>query len=453
MNLLDLLTYLHNGAPTTWTTLIHLLDNPTLKSLRLIHRPLAPHLFPFLFTRLYISAHDIDLQVLRTIATHPSDARKHVTELIWDDTRFDQWVSGYQTYTDRLLSTTTTPSHIVKREGDVIAEAYRFWASEAASFAENRQEGVDQRAFEECVLHFLNLRSIIILSRSRLTYVDPEAYWALWQTPRTRVWRRKSFHRYLLQPEPFKPSTGTTVSQSEGIRPMQIVRGMARRDSRFKVGHLSINSIGGGQTRVSGNMVNSNRFERKWHIDLQELTSRCPPTAKGTVALQLFLETQTEDIFRSSGVLEDNLDLLMMDTARSLEGLSISNICLDWFMDYSTLANTQFPYLRRLRRVRIEGGSSDDPISLLHFLARQTTVREVLIDGLHLETTTWSEVLHNLKDNKITFDKFEIQPSRAKWQLFPRSETLGWEPPRIIFSDRIVPWLKNEAEIFPLSFS
>ena len=444
--------YLQTGCPSTFHYLLTLLPNTSLKALRLTIKPLSPHLFPYLFIRLYISAHDIDLFVLRHIASHPL-ARQHVTELFWDDTRFDQWISGFQTYTDRLDTLTTTPTHILRRDRGIVEEAYRFWAAEATSFAENRAEDVDVKTFEECVLQFPNLNAIYVLSRSRLTYVDPDDYWRIWQTPRTRVWQGKAFSRYLLQPEPFKPSTGTTGHESEGIRPMRIIRGLARDNPReFRVGMLALNSIGGGQSRASGvTMHTTNRFERRTFIDLQKLTAREYAGRKrtGKVGLQLLLETQTEDIFHHSGVLEDNLDLLMMDTASTLESLVISNVCLDWFLNYATLVNTQTPYLRRLKTVRIEGGSSDGPLDFLHFLAKQTTVREVTFDGLHLEGTTWSEVLHDLRANSITFDKFELHPSRGKAQIFA-SPIENWVVSKMVFSDQIVPWLKGETTLFPL---
>jgi hypothetical protein len=446
MNLVDLLDFLYHGAFPVWRYLIEHLTNHEIKSLRLVQRAASTALFPYLFHRIYISAHYIDLEVFQRIATHPL-ARKHVRELLWDDCTFDRWIQGQQTYTDRLLQFTTVPSHILKRDQDVITEAYRFWAAAATSFAANREDGLDRRVFDTHVAAFPNLERIVVLSRSRLTYVEPESYWKLWQTPRTRWWRSQPFHRHLLQPEPFKPSTGTTTSDSEGIRPIKIIRAKARSDSSFRVGHLAINSIGGGQSRASGSsMVNANRFERSFHIDLQRLTEDAVPakTTKG-VALQLFLETQTEDIFRNAGVLEDNLDLLMMDVAGSLEELRIANVCLDWFMDYSTLVNTtQFPYLRTLRRVEIFGGSSDDPLPLLHFLAQQTSVREMVFRELHLETVTWVEILENLRENNITFDVFDLQPCKGQW---PNMQDLPFSQE---WKESIVPWLKRERDRFAL---
>jgi hypothetical protein len=446
MNLVDLLDFLYHGAFPVWQYLISHLTNHSIKTLRLIQKSASTALFPYLFHRLYISAHSTDLSVFQRIATHPL-AAKHVRELLWDDCTFDRWIQGQQTYTDRLLQFTTTPTHILKREQVAITQAYRFWAAEATSFAANREDALDKLAFDKHIAAFPNLERIVILSRSRLTYVEPELYWKLWQTPRTRRWRAQPFHRHLLQPEPFKPSTGTTTSDSEGIRPIKIIRAKARNDSSFRVGHLAINSIGGGQSRASGSsMVSANRFERSFHIDLQRLTEDYTHMrrTKG-VALQLFLETQTEDIFRNAGVLEDNLDLLMMDVASSLEELRISNVCLDWFMDYSTLVNTtQFPYLRTLRRVEIVGGSSDDPGPLLHFLAQMTSVREIVFKELHLETVTWVEVLETLRDNSITFDVFELQPCKGQW---PIVQDL---PESRVWKESIVSWLKRERDGFPL---
>lgn len=452
MNLIDFLDFLFYGAYPVWKDLVLGLTNQDIKALRLVHKTTSNDLFPLLFTRIYISAHNADLDVFRRIAQHPV-ARQHVRELVWDDCTFDRWIGGQQTYTDRLLTTTTLPSHHLKREQPTIAEAYRFWASEAASFAENREENVDKYAFDTYISAFPSLSNITILSRSRLTYVDPDAYWQLWQTPRLRRWNRQPFCRHLLHPEPFKPSTGTTVSQSEGIRPIQIIRAKARSDpSSLRIGHLSINSIGGGQSRASGStMVSGNRFERRFVIDLHQLTSHPPPVSPGKVALNLLLETQTEDMFRNAGVLEDNLDLLMMDAAPTLESLTIAHLCLDWLLDYSTLVNTQFPYLRTLRRVTVTGGSSSNPFELLLFLARQTSVREVVFDELHLEAVAWEGVLRECRREGIAFDVFELTPSRARDQLvLQHAEPLSVPSSTTVGSERIVPWLKGETEEFPL---
>lgn len=237
------------------------------------------------------------------------------------------------------------------------------------------------------------------------------------------------------------------------MRPIQIIRTVSRsRPDTFKIGHLSITSIGGGQSRPSGStMLNATRFDRLFHIDLAQLTSPTtrPAVPKGKVALQLFLETQTADLFRNPGVLEDNLDLLMVDTASNLESLTVANLCLDWLLHHCTIVNSPVPYLRALKRVTVQGGCSDDPLKLLRF-ARLTGVREIMFDQLQLEAITWSEVLQALRREGIAFDVFELRPSRARAQLFPQQAEVAWQPPKSGFSDKIVAYLKGETEEVPL---
>ena len=456
MDLASFLTHLHGSCYSTFRLLTSHLDNSTLKCLRLSVRSLTDPLFPFLFRRIYVSAHDTDLEVFRLVASNVR-ACQLVTEIVWDDTTFDRWISGQGTYQDRLLQVTPLTTYMIQdRDGkDVLNDAYRFWASEATSFGENRAEDVDRKILEENISAFPNLRHITVMGRSRLTYVDPRAYWEVFQTPRSRAWRAKLFHRFLIQPEPFKPSIGTTVPQSEGIRPMKVLLEMARNiPEQFKIGALSINVIGGGQSRATGStMNNGNRFDRRWHIDLEEVTAdRSVKLERGKVVLNLLIEMQTEDIFKQCSLWEELLEQATEAGKDTIEEITISNICVDWFYEYQ-IARPQrlLESCRRLRRMTLIGGWCQDPFSFLGWLKVATPVSEVDVLGMDLESISWLQVLQDLKMNKAEFDRFEIRKSRCPSDFYPVHADKATAAPWSGSSDDVVAWLRGERNEFPLS--
>ncbi|RMZ76591.1 hypothetical protein DV737_g4765, partial [Chaetothyriales sp. CBS 132003] len=456
MDFVSFLTYLHLGAPSTFLLFISCLSNSDIKSLRLAFPPLSSAFFPYLFRRIYFSAHETDVAIFKLISINPR-LRVAVNEIIWDDTIFDRWITGIETYTDRLSSITPLPSNVLKRDKAIITEAYLFWASEAAALRENLSQGVDRQLLEKSISSFSNLRQITLMSRSRLTYVDLDDYWDHWQTPRSRAWKKTPFARHLIPPEPFKPSSGTTVRQSEGIRPMEILLNMASR--HLKLGALVVSLIGGGQTRASGGM-NVNRYKRKWHIDLSELTKiRNHDISAGKIALHLLIEQQTEDIFRQENLWETLIDQTLQAGSETLEELSMSNICLDWFWDYlQSHRGRMLEKCKALKRVDFEGGWCENPAELLKFLRSSTAVKAVSITSMDVEGTSFYGLLHHLRQANISFDQFEIRSCRCPTEFYPHqvdiypyqvdnSWTAPWDGP----SDKLVPWLKGEQVDFPLS--
>ena len=441
--------YLHSGAFSSFKNLVSCLSNADIKTLRLSLKSLSEPLYPFLFRRIYLSAHDTDLEVFKGVALDDR-SRFYVNEIVWDDTTFDRWITGLETYTDRLLSVTPLPSHVLKQEKAAITEAYRFWASEATVFAKNRQENVDRKILEESISLFPNLRQITLMSRSRLTYVDNEAYWDLWQTPRSINWKSKPFFRHLLQPEPYKPSVGTTVPQSEGIRPIAILLEMTR--GNFKLGALVVNLIGGGQTRTSGGM-NGNRYQRQWLIDLPKLTeARNSTMSSGRISLNLLIEQQTEDIFRQQNMWEELVDQTLEASADTLEELTISNICMDWFWEYQqSHLGRMLENCRTLRRLNMEGGWCQNPAELLKFVRTSTPVREVSISFMDAEGVSWYDILQDLRRSKIAFDYFDIHASRCPSELYPWQADSSWAAPWYGPSNKVVAWLQDQTEEIPLS--
>jgi hypothetical protein len=62
------------------------LPNRDLKSLRLACKQLS-ETTPLSFSRVFLSANSLDIQVLRSVSNHP-DFREQIAEIIWDDARF-----------------------------------------------------------------------------------------------------------------------------------------------------------------------------------------------------------------------------------------------------------------------------------------------------------------------------------------------------------------------------
>ena len=456
MDLSSFLSHLHSSCYSTFLLLTTYLDNTALKSLRLCIPSISPHLFPSLFRRIYFSSHPTDLNIFKHLANANdpslSNLTRHIpTSLLWDDTSFDLWITGLQTYTDRLTQITPLPTHKLQSSSAQISAAYRFWTSEAAFFSSNRQYNIDAQTFQSCISQFPNLRHITILSRSRLTYVDPSAYWQIWQTPRTRAWRATPFHAHLLQPEPFKPSIGTTVHSSEGLRPLRIIISTARTTPHaLQIGGLVIQSIGSGQTRATGSM-NYNRYERKWNFDLHALTATRPTSiAKGKVVLNLLIETQTEDLFRHDSLWMQVLDELLDVGSETMEEITVSNVCLDWFYEYAVNHPGQMlERCKTLRRVNLEGGWCQNIAELLHYL-HSLGVSEVSVSGVDVESVSWFEVLQTLRRSHTAFSFFEVKASRCPSDFYPWQVDSSWAAPWSGESKDITSWLRDESTTFPL---
>ncbi|RMZ78896.1 hypothetical protein DV738_g3582, partial [Chaetothyriales sp. CBS 135597] len=385
MDLVSFLTYLDSGAPSTFLLFISCLSNSDIKALRLATPPLSSVFHPYLFRRIYFSAHETDLAVFKSISAN-SRLCVAVKEIVWDDTIYDRWITGLETYTDRLTSITPLPIHVLKREKAVITEAYRFWASEARAWKENISKGLDRQLLEQAISSFPNLRQITLMSRSRLTYVDLHEYWDHWQTPRTRAWKKTPFARHLIPPEPFKPSSIITVRQSEGIRPMQILLDM--HGPHLRLGAVVLSLIGRDQACGSGRM-NGHGFGRKPLIDLSNLTKvRRHDISTGKIALYLLIEQQTEDIFRQGSLWETLINQTLQAASDTVEELSMSNICLAWFWEYLK------------------------SVELLKFLSRSTTVKVVSVTSMDMELASFHRVLQDLRNADILFDKLEIRGSR-----------------------------------------
>jgi hypothetical protein len=453
MDLPSFLHHLYTSAYSTFLILLSHLDNPTLKTLRLTLPHLTAPLLPHLFHRIYISNHHPDLLILQSLLTNPS-IHHTPTTLFWDSTIYDRWISGFTTYKDRLISTTPFPTQLLRSPDKLnsIHDAYTFYTQSSSSFADNLKLNRDAETFREVVSKFNNLRTITILSRSRLTYIDPDAYWSIFQTPRSRAWASKSYSPYLLQPEPFKPSIGTTVSESEGLRPLRIILDTARkRPSQLRLGALVIQSIGGGQTRASGSM-NWNRYERKWHHDLSELTAtRNSTCAKGKVVVNLLIETQTEDLFRHESLWMDYLDELFDAGSETMEEVTIANVCYDWLWVYmSTHPTKLLGRCKSLRRVNLEGGWCRNMSELLMHLRRDVGVTEVSVSAVDIESAPWVEVLQTLKRSGMIFDYFEVKASRCPADFYPWRVDSSWAAPWSGASNDIVAWLRDERTDFPL---
>jgi hypothetical protein len=453
MDLPSFLLHLYSSAYSTFLILLTHLDNPTLKSLRLALPTLTQPLLTHLFRWIYISNHSTDLAVLQHLLN--DKAIHHTpTTLFWDSTIYDRWISGFATYKDRLISTTPFPTQLLCSQDKLssIHEAYTFYTQESSAFANNLLSNADHHAFTNLISKFNKLRTITILSRSRLTYIDPDAYWSTFQTPRSRAWAARPYSQYLLQPESFKPSIGTTVSESEGLRPLRIIIDTCRKlPSQLKLGALVIQSIGGGQTRASGSM-NWNRYERKWHHDLTELTATRPSIcAKGKVVLNLLIETQTEDLFRHESLWMTYLDELFDAGKDTTEEVTIANVCWDWLWEYMRdHPKMLLGRCKELRRVNFEGGWCRNIVELLIFLRQDVGVTEVSVSAVDIESAPWVEVLQALKRGGIMFDYFEVKASRCPADFYPWQVDSSWAAPWSGSSKDVVAWLRDERADFPL---
>ena len=198
--------------------------------------------------------------------------------------------------------------------------------------------------------------------------------------------------------------------------------------------------------------MNWNRYERKWHHDLHSLTStRSTNIAKGKVVLNLLIETQTEDLFRHESLWMQVLDELLSAGGETLEEITMSNICYDWFWEYVQLhPGKMLERCRGLRRVNLEGGWCQNVAELLQYLHSIVGVTEVSVSGVDIEGVSWLEVLQTLRRSGTTFDFFEVKASRCPADFYPWQVDSSWAAPWSGGSKDITSWLRDESSAFPL---
>ena len=440
MDLLEFLLYLHSGASSLYEQIINHLQNAELKALRHVCKPLADDLFPRLFQRIYISAHQEDLDAFVEIARRQKAAAT-CRELIWDDTTYHRGECDLDDYRARL----DERKPLRDGDDDVLRQAHAVWSRSRQQYFDNVTLNWDLRRLSEFWQCFRNLESVTVISRSRLTYVDPEAYWQTWQTPRSRRWRQLPCYQYLLEPDRYRPATGTTVRDSEGVRP---VMALLRRsgDGILPIGALNIQSIGGPQTRASGGMT-SGRYERKWHIDLNGLVQHQRSSIeRPKVCLNLLLEMQTQDLWRQEGIWESVLWMGFGVVMHTLEEITFSSMCLDWFW-HSIQANEHtntntFSSCGHLRKLSFRNCWCSNPLELLAWISRSTSVGDVQLICLDMETSSWPEVVKNMKEETLGFESCRLTDCRSPSQQVGFGGSHTWAAP---WSGDTGPWLRGES--------
>ena len=456
MELLEFITYIHDGAYTVYEQLIGHLTNADLKSLRLVVRPLGADLFPRLFRRIYISTHSDDIEVFVRIADHKS-AANHVREIIWDDTTFDRRLLDIEEYRSRLEDVKSRP-----KQAD-IERAHEFWSKSCVESQTNRKKHQDHVALKRYMHRFVNLESITVMSRSRLTYVDSDSYWRLWATPRSRKWRALDFYGSLLDPEPHKARPGEqTVRETEGYQTFQHL-GYWSNKEYLRIVALNVELLGSGQSRIMGGMAASRWYDRKWVIDLNELMeAERRVVTKPQVELRLLLELQTQNLWQSDGHWEPTIFEFMWLARSSLQEITFSSMCLDWFWfaiqarwpnpdSWSNPGNENGLSLsQHLRKFTFRNCWCSDPMALLTWLRKSTSVCQIELVALDMEGLSWPQLLLQMRQAGLQFDEFEVTRCRSPGLGVGFGGSQTWEAPYSGSSKDITAWLRGESSEPPL---
>ena len=456
MELKDFIVYLHDGAYTVYEQLIGHLSNADLKSLRLSIRPLSADLFPRLFRRIYISTHTDDLEVFVRIAKHQR-AAKYVREIIWDDTTFDRRLLDIEEYRSRLEDVKPR-----SKQAD-LGRAHEFWSQCCSGSNANKKTQQDHVALQRHIRSFHNLESVTVMSRSRLTYVDSDMYRKIWQTPRSRKWRALAFYGSLLDPEPHKARPGEqTVLETEGFQTFQFL-GHWSDQEYLRIVALNVELLGSGQSRIMGGQAATRWWERKWVIDLNELMeNERRVVTKPQVELRLLLELQTQNLWQSDGHWEPTIFNFMWRTRSSLQEITFSSMCLDWFWH---AIQTHVPTMSRLnvsddrneliqcqylRKFTFRNCWCSDPLALLTWLRNSTSVCQIELVALDMEGLSWPQLLLEMKSAGLQFDEFEVTRCRSPGLGVGFGGSQTWEAPYSGSSEDITAWLRGESSMPPL---
>ncbi|KAK4546527.1 hypothetical protein LTR36_001744 [Oleoguttula mirabilis] len=162
-------------------------DRSTLKPLRLTCKAFDTVTAPFLYHRLWISSHSLDLEVFGLVVSNPL-LRKGVTELIWDDTTFCDSLMDRETYFRTTRAGVSTFGFTTKEEdSEVSEEGYQVFLKMSEAHHRIRKQKVDEQALIAALPLLGNLENVVLTNRSLRPMPDHST--AIGTSPTVRQWQ------------------------------------------------------------------------------------------------------------------------------------------------------------------------------------------------------------------------------------------------------------------------
>ncbi|EGU76895.1 hypothetical protein FOXB_12583 [Fusarium oxysporum f. sp. conglutinans Fo5176] len=188
--------------------IVELLPGSAVKASRLTSKRLNRIASPYLFPVLYISCHQLDLDVFRMVSKNPL-LIGGVRELVIDDTTVPPSVRDWPTY-QKVVTFPQDPNdrrdHLELGEGDTLEprwmngqpskvrpseEAWKLFNSIAEGHHDNRLAHADFDALKRALHRLKNLESLVVSNRMAAEYYsDGGAQSRVSSSPVAKLWRR-----------------------------------------------------------------------------------------------------------------------------------------------------------------------------------------------------------------------------------------------------------------------
>jgi len=180
--------------PHVKESILRLLPRRDLKTLRLSSRALLTLVTPYIFNRLYISSHPLDLEVFNLIC-NTENLAQHITHLIWDDSMIIPRFANREFFRDELELQPTIDQE------EKVRDAWQFWHTFTQEHCRIRADRLDLQALKAALPRLNKLSSTTLTILDFSTNTISRDYSPEFQSPTLRQWSKLPFLSLLILPE------------------------------------------------------------------------------------------------------------------------------------------------------------------------------------------------------------------------------------------------------------
>jgi hypothetical protein len=192
--------YMLKLDPHLKESLFRNLPRRDLKTLRLSSRALLTLVTPYIFDRLYISSHPLDLEVFNHICNAENIAQ-HVTHLIWDDSMISPRFANREFFRNELELQPATIDQEELDQEELHRDAWPFWHTFTQEHCRIRAERLDLQALMAALPKLSKLSSVTLTILDYSTNTISPDYSPEFQSPTFRQWSKLPFLSWLIPPE------------------------------------------------------------------------------------------------------------------------------------------------------------------------------------------------------------------------------------------------------------
>ena len=415
-----------------------------IKNLRLVSPNFNVAASPYLFSRIYISSHSLDLYVFRKVTAQPL-FRNSIRELVWDDSTFNRHLMSWDAYCV-AMKTTYRSIWCGRPEIKPSRSTFDLWLQIASEHHVIREARLDEKALIKALPHLPSLKRIVLTksrnenkSRLPLWNMSPtNRYWESVQalgfpTPVVDWWTWKHWNgkRYDGKWWAAEHITEQNCHRlfdldfiDEGLTSAEVQVQMGDRSSPGHAFHpttrpfrgllILIRALAAADIRIPELMIRlpeestpnngmTHWLFRHWNRDLErfEEVVRHLRVLHLNISKSWAEESDTDDA-------SDGHVRRILHVAKDLEEL---NLVL-WNIHIFKALDPNFTY-PNMKSVFFESGVCTLNELLTFLQNHRSTLRYVVLKKIWLEGSTWKEMMEMMKGRGLRYTKFCLHNSSS----------------------------------------